>query len=188
MNPKSHWVENFYLKCLYLGFILFLHFSISTVIIMNIMWSKQPPYTWSCLWNLKFWCFFFWKVLAFFKRVSEYLDQILQWKEMKEAFLVKLQTENLCFCLRWKLNKTQASQIKNINVVFNHIHQNIRTYPRSKKICIDQWLWKYNCMLRTEVGCGTTSGKFYNFYSPLSLESLDCCVNMNISFSWKLVP
>ena len=26
MNPENHWVDKFYLKFLYLGFILFLHF------------------------------------------------------------------------------------------------------------------------------------------------------------------
>ena len=45
---------------------------------------------------------------------------------MKEAFSVKLQTGKLCFCFKWKLNKTQAAQIKNKNVVFKHFHQNIR--------------------------------------------------------------
>ena len=29
------------------------------------------------------------------------------------------------------------------NAVFKHFHQNIRAYPRSKKICVDQWLVKY---------------------------------------------
>ena len=32
------------------------------------------------------------------------------------------------------------------NAIFQHIHQNIRVYPSSKKICIDQWLWKYYCI------------------------------------------
>ena len=32
--------------------------------------------------------------------ISEYLGQISPWKEMKEACPVKLQIENLCFCLR----------------------------------------------------------------------------------------
>ena len=30
--------------------------------------------------------------------------------------------------------------------IFEHFHQNIRAYPRGKKICIDQWLWKYYCI------------------------------------------
>ena len=44
----------------------------------------------------------------------EYLGKILPWKKMKIAFSVKLLTECLCFCLRQKLEKTQAAQTRNI--------------------------------------------------------------------------
>ena len=50
---------------------------------------------------------------------------------------VKLLTQNLCFCLKIKIKQTQAAQIRNIHVVFKHIHQNIRAYPRSKKMTND---------------------------------------------------
>ena len=47
---------------------------------------------------------YFWKdgaLLTLNLFISEYLCQILPWKEIKEeVFSVKLQTENLCFCLR----------------------------------------------------------------------------------------
>ena len=33
---------------------------------------------------------------------------------MKEAFSVKLQTGNICFCSRLKLNKAQAAQMRNV--------------------------------------------------------------------------
>ena len=56
----------------------------------------------------------FWKVFSYFKLIiSEYLDQIPPWKEIKDAFSVKLQTESLFF-LKIKLNKIQATQIRNI--------------------------------------------------------------------------
>ena len=62
-------------------------------------------------------CFCYsWKdkpLLVFDLFISEYLDQIPPWEEMKEAFSVKLQTENCCFCLKWKLNKAQAAQRRN---------------------------------------------------------------------------
>ena len=58
----------------------------------------------------KFWLLFFVFVIL------KVIDQIPSWKEMKEAFSVKLQTEKLCFCL----SKTQAAQIKNENVVFSN--------------------------------------------------------------------
>ena len=103
MNPESHRVNNVCFKFLYFGFILLLHLSV--FIIMNIQWSKKPHYNQSCLWNLHFLvcsCYF-WKdksflVLNFFK-LSEYLDQIPSWKEMKEASSVKLQNENRSYCL-----------------------------------------------------------------------------------------
>ena len=58
---------------------------------------------------------YFWKVkslliLSLF--ISEYLDHIPPWKEIKEAFSVTVQTENL-FLLK-KLNKIKAAQIWNI--------------------------------------------------------------------------
>ena len=184
---------------------------------MNIQWSRQPPYSWSCLWNLKlfsaFLLFLERYVFAYFK--SNYIwicRQIPPWKEMKEEFSIKFQTENLCFCLRWKLNKTQTAQIRN-NAIFKHMHQIIRAYPRSKKICIDQWLWKYHCILvkiwvNRSVGklnwfvpntfwglrVGVTPGKVCYFYSLfklgnsiLSTLTKNCYININISFSWKLV-
>ena len=81
--------------------------------------------------------FYFWKdksllVLNLF--IPEYLDRILPFKEIKEGFSVKLPDWKsfwsffvFLFCLRWKLNKTQAAQI------FKQIRQNIRAYFRSKK-------------------------------------------------------
>ena len=60
---------------------------------------------------------YFWKVKSFLVLnlfIPEYLDKILPLKEMKIAFSVKLQTECLCFCLRQKLEKTQAAQTRNI--------------------------------------------------------------------------
>ena len=36
---------------------------------------------------------------------------------------------------------------KKYNAIFKHIHQNIRAYLRSKKICVDQWLGKCYCIL-----------------------------------------
>ena len=98
MNPENYRVNNFCLNCLYFSFILLLHFSI--FIAMNIKWSKQPHYTWSCLWNLYFVvCFcYFWKD---FKLIYFWIPRSNSSMEGDEgAFLVKLQTENRCFCLR----------------------------------------------------------------------------------------
>ena len=84
-------------------YVLFLHFSISTVIIMNIQ-CKQLRYTWSCLRNLRFYSVFvtFGKISLLILNlcISEYLDKIPPWKKMKEVFSVKLQTENLLFSIR----------------------------------------------------------------------------------------
>lgn len=92
--------------------ILFLH-SIYNFIIMNIQWDKQSRYTWNCLWNMSFFSVYLWflesKVFVCFKLIS--LDEL--------AFTIKLQTENL-------------------NAIFEHIHQNIKAFPRSdEKSAID---------------------------------------------------
>ena len=53
---------------------------------MNIQWSKQPPYTWGCLWDLHFFKYvfvIFWNLSLLKLFISEYLDKILPWKEMK---------------------------------------------------------------------------------------------------------
>ena len=52
------------------------------------------------------------------------------------------------FLLKIKIQQNPSYPRKEHNTIFKHIHQNIRAYPRSKKICIDQWLWKYYCILR----------------------------------------
>ena len=100
------------------------------------------------------------------------------------------------------------------NAIFEHSHQNIRGYHGSKKVCIDQWLWKYCCIfrrVRAKRGVGeevwfvpntlgvlrvwATEKKLGYFYFHLSLEAAspvlkltqNCYINKNISFSWKLV-
>ena len=68
----------------------------------------------------------FGKLSLLFSFISQYLDKILLWKEMKLAFSARFQAKNLCFSSRWKLNKIQAAQTRNIyNAIFKHIHQNI---------------------------------------------------------------
>ena len=119
---------------------------------MNIQWIKQPFYTWSCLWNLLFLvcCNYFWKdkfwlilkLFCFFK----YLCQNSKWKEMNETFVVMLQTENLCFSLRYQLNETYASHLGTIthsSIIFIRISGTIREV---KKIYIEQWFGKH-CIL-----------------------------------------
>ena len=66
----------------------------------------------SLSWNLHFSVYFCYWRNSFMKRDG--------------LFLVKLQTKNLCFCLKGCPNK-------HYNVVFKHFCQNIRAYPRSKK-------------------------------------------------------
>ena len=83
---------------------------------------------------------FFWKVKSLVVVnlfISEYLD------EMMLAFLLKLQTECLCLCFFKLIKQNPCYPNKKYNKIFKHIHQNVRVYPRIKKICIDQWLWKH---------------------------------------------
>ena len=81
--------------------------------------------------------------------ISDYLDKILPWKEMKLAFSVKFQTEKTFALLKIKIRQNPGCPNKEYNAIFDHIHQNIRAYPRSTKFWIDQWLWKYCCIFRT---------------------------------------
>ena len=63
--------------------------------------------------------------------ISECLDQIPPWNEMKEVFSVKLQNKKLLLEIISKQNLGCPN--KEYNVILKHIHQNIRAYPRSKE-------------------------------------------------------
>ena len=130
---------------------------------------------------------------------------------MKETFSVKLQTENLCFCLWYRLNGYCPNG--EYNALFKQIYQNVMGYPRSKsnlhwsvigKILLhieeseqSKELAKrfnlFQIQLWVLVGV-TTPRKVSNFYPHLSLNTVfsafkltqDYYVKMNISFSWKL--
>ena len=51
------------------------------------------------------------------------------------------------FVFKMKIKQHLAYPNKKYNAIFVHIHHNIRAYPISKKIWIDQWLGKYYCIL-----------------------------------------
>ena len=111
---------------------------------------------WSFLWNLHFMCFCnFWKdnsLLIVNLYISEYLDQIRPWKEVKEAFSVKIQTENLCFCLRKRLHKTQSAQIRNIMQSSTTFIRISRLIPEVKNpALINDW---ENTIYYREESCG----------------------------------
>ena len=52
---------------------------------------------------------------------------------IKQKQRVKLQTENFCFCLRWKLNKTQAAQVSNIMQSSSTLIRISGSIPEGKK-------------------------------------------------------
>ena len=127
---------------------MFLHLTIYTIIIMKILWSKLPRYTWSCFWNMNFLVrfYYFWKyrfllILKVF--ICECLHQILPWKEIKEAFPRRLQNKKL-----FLPKQNPGCPNKEYNAVFKHIHQNIKAYWRKQKVCTDQWLGKYQFIQR----------------------------------------
>ena len=86
-------------------------------------WTLINRRKWSLLVLLKFIPLKF--LIICFYRTLQNFD--VYWKKCsmegdEVGISVKFQTENLCFCLRWKLNKTQAAQTKNINnAIFKHI-------------------------------------------------------------------
>ena len=153
---------------------------------MNIQWTKQTPYTSSCLSNLHFFlCFCYsWKdiqVFAYFKLYFQYLDEI---QGDEGSIFSKV--------LDWKTRS--CCQNGECNAVFKHTDQNIRVCLRSKKksALIDDSgsivaYWEESkqskvllnkcglfqiCFKHICVAWGdcTTPGKFCNFY--LILETV----------------
>ena len=51
------------------------------------------------------------------------------------------------FLLKRQINQNSICPNKEYNAIFKYIHQNIMTYCRSQKICIDQRYGKYYCIL-----------------------------------------
>ena len=91
-----------FLEIFFLGFILFPHFNNLCCCFNEYPVKERISLYLKLPLNLNFICdsFYFWKnnyFLILNKFISEYLDQIPPWKEMKEVFSIKLQTENLCF-------------------------------------------------------------------------------------------
>ena len=85
---------------------------------------------------------YFWKdksllILSLF--ISEYLDQIPPYREMKEGLSVKLQNENM-FLLKIKIKQNPGCPNKGYNAILKYIHQNIRAYTSRKKTeLINDW-------------------------------------------------
>ena len=133
---------------------------------------------------------------------------------MKGAFSILPQTEKT-FLLHLKFERNADCPNKKYNAIFEYIHQNIRTYRRNKKD-LHWWINEKvllhirknqrkesiasldKCglfqMQMRGLGGNAITGKFYIFYLHVILEIVfpalkltqNCCVNMNISFSWKL--
>ena len=149
---------------------------------------------------------YFWKVkslliLSLF--ISEYLDHIPPWKEIKEAFSVTVQTENL-FLLK-KLNKIKAAQIWNIVRSLSTFIRTSGPIPEMQKSAlINDWqnladleskalANKFGLSQIQLGGLGKSHNprKFGNFFAHLNLETVfpalkltqNCYKNMSISFS-----
>ena len=133
---------------------------------------------------------------------------------MKGAFLILPQIEKT-FLLHLKLEQNPDWPNKKYNGIFEYIHQNIRNYRRNKKNLHWSMNEKVLLHIRknqrkesiasldkcglfqmqlTGLGGNAITGKFYIFCLHVILERVfpalkltrNCCVNMNISFSWKL--
>ena len=137
--------------------------------------------------------------------ISEYLDQILSWKEMNEVS-PKLQTKNFWLRIfRLKIKQNSSCLNKEDNPIFKHIHQNIRVCPRSKKRSgLINNLEKYYCILgriraKRDVGkpirfIPNTVRESWRQHKPRRILKFlpsfklkqNFYLNMNISFPWKL--
>ena len=85
---------------------------------------------------------YFWKDKSFLILdlfISEYLDQILPWKELRETFSEKLQTGNLCFFIKLKSNKNHAPQIRNVIQSSRIFIWILGPIPEKKSALINDW-------------------------------------------------
>ena len=104
---------------------------------MNIQWSKQPPYTWSYLWNLPFLVLFFncWKSWVFvcFKLIFFWISRQHFSVEGDEVDIFsKGSGRKLLFFLKILIKQKPCRPNKEYNALFEHIHLSIRTYARGK--------------------------------------------------------
>ena len=70
-----------------------------------------------------------------------------------ECFLLFLESYVfVCFKLIyfWISRQNFSMEGNEIGIALEHIHQNIRAYPRSKNICIGEWVWKYYYLFDSE--------------------------------------
>ena len=110
---------------------------------------------------------------------------------IKQKQRVKLQTENFCFCLRWKLNKTQAAQVSNIMHSSSTLIRISGPIPEGKKSALTNdckniiAYWeksKQNKVIENKFGLlqlyswGSVGWrilrKFFQFYLHLNLQSI----------------
>ena len=92
-------------------------------------------------------CFcYFWKVKSLNLFIFEYLGKIFPWKGNEIGIFSKAPDWIPLSLLKIKIKQNPGCPDKKYNAILEYIHHNIMAYPRSKKICIDQWLWKYYCL------------------------------------------
>ena len=142
---------------------------------MNIQWSKQPPYTWSCLWNLPFLVLFFncWKSWVFvcFKLIFFWISRQNFSVEGDE---VDIFSEGSCwkllFFLKIIIKQKPCRPTRNIMHSLSTFIWVSGPMPEVKTICIDQWLWKHCCIFKAnkcglfQIHLGATPGKFGYFF------------------------
>ena len=91
---------------------------------MNIQWSKQPCFTWSCLVETCFFSVFFLLTKFFHGRKWSIFSKAPNWKTL---FLPKIK-------------QNPGSPNKGCNVIFKPFHQNIKVYSRNKtKSALINW-------------------------------------------------
>ena len=103
---------------------------------MNIQWSKQPPYTWSCLWNLILWYFCYFekdKFLLTLNLFSFLISRPNSSMERDERGFLNKALDWKIVLLHLKFKQKPGCPNKKYNAIFEYIHRNIRAYPRNKK-------------------------------------------------------
>ena len=115
-------IENsFCLKFFYLGFLFSSALQYLDCCCTNIQWSKQPPHTWSCLWNLIN-LTYFWISTTNSSMEGDEGGIFSKPPDWKPLFLLKVIIE-----------QNPRYPNKGYNVIFIQIHQTITAYPRVKR-------------------------------------------------------
>ena len=99
--------------------------------------KQKASYTWSWLWNLAFFCWIFviFSYFSYLKLTYFWISCPSSTMEGSEGVIFnKAPDWKSLFLFKIMIKQNLGCPNKEYNAIFKHIHQNIRVYPRSKKM------------------------------------------------------